>query len=351
MPKASLLTEDQRDQLLKEMAFGIPISELSVKYDLKPIQIEYQRGNNSSLYNLYVDFFCVKEEILEWEESDTFRFVLNLLYPRVKKVDYKHYRYKGKLYKVFDLIPEANKVLAREGLPLIKDSECVRVRYTAKRSADQQIDKTGMPNIIRKLRLFCDTPLVSKDIKTDFINGLLKLSKRVNWRTEVAPNSDKDCLPEIRAWYRLWTEGKDTPRGGKTSDLNILLQTLYKHDLLQNNFFDIEKLPSGKSFAKLSLKEDADLSAKFEFNGFKYIKQIETFINSFCLGLSLNNITMCFELALNSDVNKIKVQYPDFKKELSKFCDLIEDCSSEDFTKEEITCKFIHDTIQELENG
>ena len=80
MPKASLLTDDLRDQLLKELAFGIPISDLAVKYDLKPMQIEYQRGNNSQLYNFYMDFFCIKDEILDWETSDTFRFVLNLLY-------------------------------------------------------------------------------------------------------------------------------------------------------------------------------------------------------------------------------------------------------------------------------
>lgn len=349
MPKASLLTEDQRDQLLKEMAFGIPITELSVKYNLKPIQIEYQRGNNSKLYNMYVDFFCVKDEILDWETGDTFRFVLNLLYDKVKPHGYRRYLYKGKEYTAYDLIPEANKLLAREGLPLIEMGKPVRVRYTTKRSADQQINKSDMPDIIRKMNLFYDAPIPPDSLKVNIIDGLLHSTKRVNWKSDIISTTGVEDLPCLRIWYRLWSEGKDLPRGGKVSDMNYLLKFLYKHDLLQNNYFDIKPSKNSRSFCDLELKDGVTKNLKFEFNGFKYIKQIESFINTFCLGMPLETINLCFELALKTDRKNYKEMKSTFKKELVKYCEMFEEWPLSDEVLNTVTCEEIHKTIEEFE--
>lgn len=351
MPKASLLTDDQRDQLLKEMAFGIPISELSVKYNLKPIQIEYQRGNNSKLYNMYVDFFCIKDEILDWETGDTFRFVLNLLYGKVKPCGYHRYLYKGKTYSAYELIPEANKVLAREELPLIDINKPVRIRYTTKRSADQQIDKSDMPDIIRKLNLYYDEANPDDTMKIDLINGLLNSKKRVNWKTDIQSFSGDDNLPALRVWYRLWSEGNHVPRGGKVSDMNHLLKFLSKHDLLQNNYFNIKKNKTGKTFGHLELKPGVTKDLKFEFNGFKYIKQIESFINTFCLGLQLDCLELCLELALNTGKKIDKSIKTTFKKELNKFCEMLDEMSLDDDYLKDLTCEKIHEIVSGGENG
>lgn len=341
MPKASLLTDDLRDQLLKELAFGIPISDLAVKYDLKPMQIEYQRGNNSQLYNFYMDFFCIKDEILDWETSDTFRFVLNLLYNKITPNGYRHYLYKGKSYTAYDLIPEANKVLEREGLPLIDIRKPVRVRYTAKRSADQQVDKTEMPEIIRKVKLYYDGPALSERKQVNLIDGLLYSNKRVNWKTDVISETGKQDLPCIRIWYRLWTEGKNLPRGGKISYMNYLLKFMSKHDLLKNNMFNILPSKSPKMFALLELKSGVTRYTKFEFNGFQYVKRIENFINSYCLGLPLKMIPLCYELALKTEPKHIKELNCDLKQYLSDYCSLLEDVPSDEEMKEITVDKII----------
>ena len=288
-----------------------------------------------------MDFFCIKDEILDWETSDTFRFVLNLLYNKITPNGYRHYLYKGKSYTAYDLIPEANKVLEREGLPLIDIRKPVRVRYTAKRSADQQVDKTEMPEIIRKVKLYYDGPALSERKQVNLIDGLLYSNKRVNWKTDVISETGKQDLPCIRIWYRLWTEGKNLPRGGKISYMNYLLKFMSKHDLLKNNMFNILPSKSPKMFALLELKSGVNRYTKFEFNGFQYVKRIENFINSYCLGLPLKMIPLCYELALKTEPKHIKELNCDLKQYLSDYCSLLEDVPSDEETKEITVDKII----------
>ena len=343
MPKASLLSDEDRDQLLKEMAFGIPMEELTNKYHLKPIQIEYQRGNNSSLYNFYVDYFCIKPEILEWEESDLFRFILNILYDKVKKVSYKDYEYKGKLYKVYELIPEVNRILTREGLPTIALGQPVRIRYTNRRMADQQIDKSEMPDIIRKMKLhYTNIFKNKKEFKKFHLVDALNQKKRVNWKYQLSCNTGAEDLACLRCWYRLWTEGKNRQKGGKISDMHILLKYLYEHNLLENNYFDILPSNNPKSFKILELKKDFNKSDRFMFNGFQYMEKLETFINRYCIGLPLQYLPVCINLALNTDKKVIDKLDMSIKRNLVSYFSFFEDLTEvdENITLDEI-CNFL----------
>lgn len=347
MPKASLLNDDDRDQLLKELAFGIPIYDLTQKYNLKPMQIEYQRGNNSALYNFYVDYFCIKPEILEWEESDLYRFILNILYGKVRKVNYKFYEYKGKLYKVHELIPEVNKILEREGLPLIGLGKPVRVRYTNKRTADQQIDKSDLPEIIRKMKLDYAVVVKKSGIKkVNIIDGLLKERKRINWKFQLISETGDEDLPCLRCWYRLWTEGKNRQRGGKRSEMSYLLRFLDKHGLLENNYFDIHPSTNEKYYKVLTLKPGVTKTKKFTFNGFAYMKKIESFINKFCLGLPLEALPVCFELALKSEDSVIKKNSKTLKKDLASYFNMCDEFPLPDEVVDELTIERLCEIIE-----
>ena len=123
--------------------------------------------------------------------------------------------------------------------------------------------------------------------------------------------------------------------------MNYLLKFMSKHDLLKNNMFNILPSKSPKMFALLELKSGVNRYTKFEFNGFQYVKRIENFINSYCLGLPLKMIPLCYELALKTEPKHIKELNCDLKQYLSDYCSLLEDVPSDEEMKEITVDKII----------
>lgn len=286
MPKASLLTEDDRDQLLKEMAFGIPLKELSEKFNLKPIQIEYQRGNNSALYNMYLDYFCIKEEIVMMELPELYQFVLNILWDKIKVMSNGRYLYKNKLYKITELIPFANEILKREGLPLVEIGKPVRVRYSSKRDVCQQINKIEILEVIEKFNSIVETMshISSNNLKRK-PNILEVLSgvkfKRVNWKNCIVVEEEQEVyLPLLKLWYRILTEGRSRPRGRPLGELNVLFDILNSFNMLSSNWSEITLNEKGEVHFSYTGK----ISEPFEFKGFSICKRVENFINTYGIG-------------------------------------------------------------------
>lgn len=345
MPKTSLLTEDERDQLLKELAFGIPISELSAKYKLKPIQIEYQRGNNAALYNMYVDYFCIKPEIWDMEDSDLGRFILNILWGKVKPLGLAKYSYKGKIVSIYDLIDEVNKVLIRENLPTIKKGEPIRIRYTAKRSYNQQITKVDNSNCIKKFN-FLNVVASNKDcLQFNLIDALINEKKKINWKTQLITKHDN--LSEVCLWYRLFTEGKRKSKNSSLLEIPVILKFLYKHDLLENNYFNLVK---NKDAFVLTLKENVNEDIKFSFKGFEIFKDIESFINEYCLDLNLETLDFCLELAYKTSKEELLNYKGNLKKDLLKFCNLFDNWPIEDYVIDNLTIEKVRESVEGLEN-
>ena len=130
MSRVRLLSEDDKDQLLKELAFGFDMEFLADKYGITVSQLDHQRGNNSGLYNLYKEFFRIKPEIVQLGLTEFYQFIFNLLWDNLKIGDHGMYKYRGKVYnKMEDLVEPANKILARENLPTVKLGDRVNVRY------------------------------------------------------------------------------------------------------------------------------------------------------------------------------------------------------------------------------
>lgn len=300
MAKVSLLTDEDRDQLLKEMAYGIPLKELSEKFNLRPIQVEYQRGNNSAIYNMYLDFFCIKEEIINMELPELYQFVLNILWNKIKVVGNSRYLYKKKLYRLNELIPFANEILKRENLPLVEIGKPVKVRYSSKRDSSQQINRADLMDSIKKIKCISET-LSNKDIaegppsdKRKRIEDILsRRGKRVNWKNGIIVSEDKiPELPMIKLWYRIITEGKSRPRGHPLDELNNIYDVLYSLNLLSSNWLTISTDKRGELVYTLN----RPTTEKFEFYGFPICKRIEEFIDEFGIDVEYRFLTILCHL-------------------------------------------------------
>lgn len=130
MSRVRLLSDENKDQMLKELAFGFDQKFLAEKYGITVSQLTHQRINNSGLYNIYREFFKIKPEIVQLGVTEFYQFILNLLWDHLEIVNESTYKYRGKIYyRISDLIEPANRVLMREGLPTVKFGDKVNVRY------------------------------------------------------------------------------------------------------------------------------------------------------------------------------------------------------------------------------
>lgn len=286
MPKASLLNEEDRDQLLKEMAYGIPIQELSKKYGLRPIQIEYQRGNNSALYNLYLDYFCIKEEIVMMDLPELYQFVLNILWDKITVKPNGRYLYKGNLYRADELIPFANEVLKREDLPLIKIGEPVRVRYSTKREItpsqsqdlSQPIDCFSF--VIETLANEQNSDNTSESRKQFIEDCFYEKAKKVSWKSGIifTEEQEKD-IPIIKLWYRILTDGQVRSRDKIMTEANIVFNILKRLDLLSSSW--VKVYFGEKRYALYQFTDDVPFTKPFEFYGYETCRKIDEFVNKY----------------------------------------------------------------------
>lgn len=130
MSRIGLLSEEDKDQLLKELAFGFDQKYLAEKYGITVNQLFHQKINNSSLFNIYRNFFRIKPEIVQLGLTEFYQFILNLLWDHLEILGESKYKYRGKIYyRIDDLIEPANRVLEREGLPTVKIGDKVNVKY------------------------------------------------------------------------------------------------------------------------------------------------------------------------------------------------------------------------------
>ena len=284
MPKASLLNEDERDQLLKEMAFGIPTEELAKKFGLKPIQVEYQRGNNSSLYNMYLDYFSIKEEIIMMELPEIYQFVLNLLWSNLKVLPNSRYQYKGGIYRIHELIPFANKILEREGLPLVELGKPVRVRYSVKKP--EVVPKENI-RMIKRMKFISETinyKPESMDPRALPILELLKhRARKVSWKDGIIV--DKKLAKyegDIRLWYRILIEGRNRVRANQMTEVGCVFRVLNSLHLLSSNLSKVKV--EGDRCDLVFSDTLTQLPDSFEFEGYKICKKIEQFIDTYGVG-------------------------------------------------------------------
>ena len=286
MPKASLLNEEDRDQLLKEMAYGIPIQELSKKYGLRPIQIEYQRGNNSALYNLYLDYFCIKEEIVMMDLPELYQFVLNILWDKITVQPNGRYLYKGNLYRANELIPFANEILKREDLPLIEVGKPVRVRYSTKRETSPSVCQDLSEPIecfdfvIETLANEQNSDNTSDSRKQFIEDCFYEKAKKVSWKSGIIFTDEQASdIPMIKLWYRILTDGQVRSRDRIMTEANIVFDILKRLNLLSSSW--VEVYFSEKRYALYKFTDNVPFTKPFEFYGYEVCKKIDEFVNKY----------------------------------------------------------------------
>lgn len=310
MPKASLLDEDERDQLLKEMAYGIPVEELAKKFGLKPIQVEYQRGNNSALYNMYLDFFSIKEEIIMMELPEIYQFVLNLLWDKIKVLPNCRYEYKGKQYKIHELIPFANKILEREGLPLVELGKPVRVRYSLKKP---EVVPRESIRMIKRMKFISETlgyKTTELDSRALPILELLKhRARKVSWKDGIIVDPKLSKFEgDIKLWYRILIEGRNRVRANQMTEVGCVFRVLNSLHLLSSNLSKVRV--EGERCDLIFSDTLKILPDTFEFGGYSICRRIENFIDTYGVGADQKFLLLFCHLGarINDSVTKEDVK-------------------------------------------